>query len=85
MSNILQFRTPAVFAICVHYTEFETGELRVHQHPQVFVSRQKALEAAPTAGEQFGLVAWIDEIATPECHTFCYVDGEVLVTSCTVV
>lgn len=81
MSNLLHFPRSTVFAICCHYTA-ECGELRVHQHPKVYVSRAKAIEAAPTVGEEFGLIAWIDETEIAGSYAFCYVDGEVLVTPC---
>ena len=84
MTNVVAFPSYTVFAICVHYTA-ESGELMVHQHNQLFVSRRQAIEEAPRVAENFGLVAWIDEIEIPGAHTFCYIDGEAIVTSCTIV
>lgn len=83
MPNVVTFPRATVFAVCVHYTA-ECGELRVHQHPRVYVSRTAAIEAAPTVAEEFGLIAWIDEIDLDGSHVFCYVDGEALVTPCTI-
>lgn len=85
MTNIVAFPSYTVFAIVVHYTDAESGELMVHQHNKVFVSRRQAIAEAPKVAENFGLVAWIDELEFPGAHSFCYIDGEAIVTTCTIV